>query len=463
MNDPRRIARRLHQDASGPAIWILVVLPWIAASAQGQTPAARTQRQRNPPSAQPVRVEVIQPLHKSAFNDQQPAHQRREGGQTMREGDVFVFSGASDGDRQVDPQIAVGGGYVLHGTNLGWVIYDKAGKFVEGVTPAAFQGGIDPKLFYSPHQGVFGFDLWNPWDADQQKPVNISISESSDPRAGWNTYPVPAPQGRDGGGIGFSRTWLGYSFPGGPEQTFLMKLSELTAGQPAQVFHFGGNLGHPVMTQDPLDELYFLSVTDRQFIVRRIVAAADGTPRMEEVSARNHGLEFIGFPPPSPQQNSPQKTASGDRNPKNIVVQNGCLWFSQAVNCHDRSAVQWIQMRFDGEIVQHGLIASATSSYIQTSLAVNSQEDLLVGFQETSEAMFISPRFAWRRGSDPPGRLRETVRLGEGQAPTQGTSWGDYSGSTLDGDNQRDLWTVQSQAGSDGKNDCVIARLKVDW
>ena len=92
---------------------------------------------------------------------------------------------------------------------------------------------------------------------------------------------------------------------------------------------------------------------------------------------------------------------------------------------------------------------------------MTSRGDVLVGFQETSAEMFISPRFAWRLAGDPLGELRPLVSFGEGLAATDGTSWGDYSGSTFDADNGIDLWTVQSTTGVDGKNDCVIARLKV--
>jgi hypothetical protein len=255
---------------------------------------------------------------------------------------------------------------------------------------------------------------------------------------------------------------VGYSFPGGPEQSFVLKMSEAKSGQPATVYHFSGNIGNPVMMQDPLDDLYFLAVTDQQFIVRRITESEDGTPRCEEVSSTEHGLEFIGFPPQSPQKGTDQKTASGDRNPKVIAFQNDHLWFSQAVNSNGRAAVQWVQLHPSGKVVQRGLISSPTSSYIQTTLAVNSRGDLLVGFQETSPEMFISPRFAWRLANDPPGELRPMVALGEGRAATDGTSWGDYSGSTFDADNGIDLWTIQSTTGDDGKNDCVVARLKIE-
>ena len=50
------------------------------------------------------------------------------------------------------------------------------------------------------------------------------------------------------------------------------------------------------------------------------------------------------------------------------------------------------------------------------------------------------------------------MRLGEGKAATDGRSWGDYSGSVVDGDNLLDLWTIQSIAGADGRGDTMICR-----
>ena len=364
-----------------------------------------------------------------------------------------------DGNRQVDPQIAVGGGYVLHGTNSGLIIYSKQGQFVQGVHQNCFNGGIDPKLFFDPHNRVFGFDLWKYYDEAKLKPVNISVSETSDPTGAWNTYPVSAKNGRDGGGIGYSRKWIGYSFPGGPEQTFVLKMAEAKAGVPATVYHFPGSLGHPVLTQDAIDDLYFFHVSNSHFTIRRVTDSGDGTPQCVTVASTAHGLTHVGYPPQSPQKGTEQKTSSGDRNPKNLVLQNGCLWFSQAVNCNGRSAVQWHQVRTDGSIVQTGLISDPDTGYIQTTIAVNRNEDVLVGFQETNENMFISPRLAFRLSSDPKGQLREIVRLGEGQGATDGTSWGDYSGSVVDADNMLDLWTIQSITDTTGKGDTVIAKV----
>ena len=143
----------------------------------------------------PVRSEVIAPIRKATFDQNGKCRTRRQGGNPREVAGYLVFDGSQDGNRQVDPQIAVGGGFILHGTNSGLIIYDKQGKFVNGVSQNCFNKGIDPKLFFDAHNGVFGFDLWNPWDKEKKKPVNISISETNDPRGAWNTYPVPGPSG----------------------------------------------------------------------------------------------------------------------------------------------------------------------------------------------------------------------------------------------------------------------------
>lgn len=406
----------------------------------------------------PSRTEIIEPIHKNEFR-KLDFPQRIQGGNPRIVNGFLQFDGSMDGNRQVDPQIAIGGGYVFHGTNSGLVIYDKEGNFIDGVSQKAFNNGIDPKMFYDPHNKLFGFDLWVYWDSLKVKPVNIAISETDDPRGAWNIYPVSASNGVDGGGIGFSKKWIGYSFPGGEERTFILKMNETKAGKPATVYHFKGSLGHPVFTQDNIKDLYFFKIQGDNFVITRVTEGKKGDPVAEVVSVRPHGLEHVGYPPQSPQKGTDQLTASGDRNPKNLILQSGYIWFSQAVNFEDRSAVQWHQVKLNGIIVQSGRISSKTSSYIQTTIAVNKKNDVLVGFQETSPEMFISPRMAFRFADDPAGQLREIVKLGEGRGATNGVAWGDYSGSTVDGDNLTDLWTIQSIANEEGRGETVIVKV----
>lgn len=410
-------------------------------------------------AAKPSRTEIITPIRNETLNKNGKCRQRKQGGNPRMVSGYFAFDGSMDGHRQVDPQIAVGNGYVVHATNNGLIIYDKNGNYIDGVSHYCFNGGIDPKLFYCQHNKIFAFNTWYYWDKAKQKPVNISITETEDPKGAWNTYPVPAPNGRDGGGLGHSIKWIGYTFPGGTEQTFVLKTSEAKAGAPATIYHFEGSLGQPAFNQDNNEILYFLNISETHFIISAIKDSGDGTPISEEIASKPHNLKYFGRPPRSAQKGTGIKTSSGDRNPKNLILQNGFLWFSQAINCNGHSAVQWHQLTLDGNIIQTGLIANPNSNYIQTTIAVNKNNDVLVGFQETNKDMYISPRLAFRLATDPLGTTREIVNLGQGQGPTDGVAWGDYSGSTIDGDNLLDLWTIQSITDENGEGDTIIVKV----
>ncbi len=406
----------------------------------------------------PVSENIITPIKKQVFRESD-CKQRVQGGNPRMLNGYFVFDGAQDGNRQVDPQIAVGGGYVFHATNGGLVIYDKKGNYIDGVHQKCFNNGIDPKLFFDVHNRIFAFDMWMYWDKEKIKPVSISVSASDDPRGAWYIYAVPSPHEVDGGAIGYSKKWIGYSYPGGENKTFVMKTAEAKAGKPATVYHFKGSLGFPVFTQDNVDDLYFFAIKGKNFVITKVTEDEDGKPGCVVVADKPHNLKYFDWPPKSPQKGTDQLTASGDRNPKNLVLQSGYIWFSQTVNCNGRAAVQWHQVKLDGTIVQTGLISSDSSSYIQTTIAVNKKNDVLIGFQETSKDMFISPRMTFRYADDPPGTTREIIHLGEGQGATHGVAWGDYSGSCVDGDNMTDLWTIQSIANKEGKGPTVIAKV----
>jgi hypothetical protein len=409
----------------------------------------------------PSRTELIKPIHKPSFNFRKKGKcpVRKQGGGSRIVHGIQIFNGSMDGNRQVDPQIAVGGGFVVHATNNGIIIYNKNGKYLQGVPMKCFNRGIDPKLFFCINNRFFCFDTWNPWDKAKLKPVNISVSETDDPRGAWNIYPVPSQKERDGGAIGSSRKWLAYTFPGGNENTFVMKVSEAKKGKPATIYHFPGHVGQPAFTRDKEDDIYFLKFTKTSITISRVRDSGNGTPILETVATKHHHLKYSHRPPKSPQRGTTVKTASGDSRPKNLVLQNGFLWFSHTVYHKGRAAVQWHQVKLDATIVQSGLLSNPTNSYIQTTLAVNKHSDVLIGFQETGKNMYISPRMAYRRAADPPGTMRKIIRLGEGAGPTDGVAWGDYSGCAVDGDNLLDLWTIQSITDENGKGDTVIALL----
>ncbi len=408
----------------------------------------------------PSNTEIVIPKHKNNFTNDNTCPVRKQGGNPQIINGYQVFNGSMDGNRQVDPQIAVGGNYVMEGTNSGLLIFNKQGEFIQGASQKCFNNGIDPKLFFDIHNKVFVFDLWWYYDSAKTKPVNVAVSETDNPTGAWNIYPVSRTKEVDGGGIGYSKKWIGYSYPGGDENTFVMRMAEAKAGKPATIYHFKGSLGHPIFTQDAIDDLYFFDIEGKYFVIRKVSEDADGRPYCQVISKKLHNLKYIDYPPQSPQKGTTQKVSSGDRNPKNLVMQSGSIWFSQAVNCENRSAVQWHQIEAaTGKLIQTGLIKSDTSNYIQTTIAVNKNKDVLIGFQEANANSFISPRFAFRKAKDKPGTIRKIISIGEGRGATDGVAWGDYSGSIIDGDNLLDLWSIQSCANEKGRGETVIVKV----
>jgi hypothetical protein len=102
-----------------------------------------------------------------------------------------------------------------------------------------------------------------------------------------------------------------------------MRIAEAKAGKPATVYHFAGSLGHPVVTQDEVEDLDFVQVGRRDITVVRVTEGEDGRPRVVASGVTPHGLTYNGSPPASPQKGIEVRTASGDRNPKNLVLQSG--------------------------------------------------------------------------------------------------------------------------------------------
>lgn len=108
---------------------------------------------------EPARTEVVELIHKKSFREingkEGKLNPRKQGGNPRTESGLLLFDGSMDGHRQVDPQVMVGGGYVFHGTNNGFIIYDKKGNYVDGEGGESFNHGIDPKLFYCLQQPGF--------------------------------------------------------------------------------------------------------------------------------------------------------------------------------------------------------------------------------------------------------------------------------------------------------------------
>lgn len=165
----------------------------------------------------------------------------------------------------------------------------------------------------------------------------------------------------------------------------------------------------------------------------------------------------------APQLGSANKFYLGDARMQNVAYRNGTVWATHTIflpaDAPTRSAVQWAQIDpSDGSILQAGRIddgdgVSPQMFYAFPSIAVDVNDDALIGYSRFSAQQYASANYALRRAFDPPDTLESERVLKAGQAPyfkTGGTFniWGHYSNTTVDPANDNALWTVQEYAAS---------------
>jgi hypothetical protein len=167
----------------------------------------------------------------------------------------------------------------------------------------------------------------------------------------------------------------------------------------------------------------------------------------------------------APQSGSSEKISNGDATMRNVVYRNGSLWSVHSIYLPAasgaRSAIEWWQITPGGSVEQRGRIddPSGTFFYGYPSIAVNENDDALVGFTRFSPFEHASAAYALRAASDPANVMRGPLVFKAGEAPYFKTlggpynRWGDYSAAVPDPVNDTDLWTIQEYAESRSPND----------
>jgi hypothetical protein len=162
----------------------------------------------------------------------------------------------------------------------------------------------------------------------------------------------------------------------------------------------------------------------------------------------------------APELGTTRKIEANDSRVQNVVYRNGNLWCTHTVflpaGAPTRSAVQWWQFSPTGSLLQLGRIDDPVNGtwYAFPSIAVNKNEDVLIGFSRFSPSQYASADYAFRSSFDPPGALEGDVVLKAGEAPYfkdfggGKNRWGDYSSTVVDPVNDTDLWTIQEYAAT---------------
>jgi hypothetical protein len=135
-----------------------------------------------------------------------------------------------------------------------------------------------------------------------------------------------------------------------------------------------------------------------------------------------------------------------------VVLQNGVMWGVQGVAYRGRAALRWFAIdATNNALLQEGLLSDPNRDFYMGSIAVNKFDDVVIGFNISSESEFVSSYAV--RGTTDHGRtvFGEPILLKAGLAPYSAFTvsdppvarWGDYSATVVDPDDPRVFWTVQ--------------------
>ncbi len=408
------------------------------------------------------------------------------------------FQALDDNNTSIPPDTngAVGPNHLTTTLNSQIRIQNRAGGIISTVSLLSFWTGLghtdvfDPKVLYDPFANRWMFTTVASRNSATSA-ILIAVSQTNDPTGVWNRFSIDADsmntKWADFPSIGFNKDWIvinvnmfnnvGNAFAQ-TNNLVCVKANIYANITPAGTFKFfnfvgfGGTIGPAITYDNTLATEYFLQDWNgnsggngflRIYTLTGPVGAevmtAGGFP-----TATGATWDFV--PPGSadfaPQMGSAVKIQNNDSRMRNVVYRNGSLWtthtvFLPAGGAATRSAVQWWQINPGTLAVQQRARindVTGTNFFAFPSIAVNSVEDVFIGYSRFSATQFASANYSGRRASDPINTLRDDAVLKAGEDcyfkifSGIRNRWGDYSNTVVNPANDFDMWTIQEYAAT---------------
>ncbi len=408
-----------------------------------------------------------------------------------------TFQGLVDNASFIPPDVhgCVGLNHIVVTHNTELRITDKTGFELSKIAITAFWAGVTPGGAGDPH---INFDHYtNRWIMTAQSDLNatssllVAVSQTSDPTGNWNRYAFRIdPTGLNGFDyplVGYNQNWLvigGNNFSNSSgafnnvqififDMTTLNNGSAITLGTNAQLINVGSAQG---ATYSPVTTYETGAASNTMYILQTWNSTSRAL-RLSTLSGVIPSVNFNATPPTFPIGNiawggnsgitnnnsSPQLTEtrrinSGDHRLCNSVLVNGKLWTAHHVffgtgNVSTvRAAIQWWQIATNGTVLQNALIDDGVPEVHRTypSIAVNSAEEVLIGYTKSMTTRFPSAAYSFRKSSTPANTMQDEVVYKDGIASyykdySSGNGrnrWGDYSFTSLDPVSST-FWTLQ--------------------
>ena len=338
-------------------------------------------------------------------------------------------------------------------------------------------GSFDPRVFYDQfnHCWIMVVDAYG---ETAYSMFFVAVSETENPLGAWNMYSyTPDATGADWmdfPNVGYNNKWVGVTgnmFPnsgfGGGATVFLIDYAAMRAGASSAGFtQFNENSSFSIcaaQTYDTTEASLFMLETWNNTAGQLQLWKASGpvsAPTFSVVglpattihwrSNASGGSDFL------PQVGTTNKMDAGDDRITSVIYRNGKLWCSHTIflpasGAITHSSILWWQLDTTAHPLQVGEINDPTTAvdYAYSSIAVNANEDFLIGSGYFSHSVHASGCYSLHMHTDPADSIRPPVVFRHGQASYYETfgggrdRWGDYSATCLDPRNDTDFWTIQ--------------------
>lgn len=383
-----------------------------------------------------------------------------------------VVGQTDDGFLPPDTDGAVSSSFVVTTVNNFINVKDRSGNVLISQTLFSFWSAFnpssltDPRVKFDPFAQRFVISQ----SADFFTPngrLLLAVSKTADPRAGFFFYQFPASSA--------GNHWL--DFPQLAMNSKWVVISGTVVGTDADPTSFIGlwafdktslysggaarftfiNLGDgavpfPAETYDGTTGDMFIcrpSATGSDSVDLYRLSGAIGSETLTQVST-------IASPLPTradsfflPQAGgTPTNLFAATRESPDCVFRNGSIWATQNViptTGPTRLAVQWLQISSTGTLQSFGRLDDPTgvANYYFPAIAVNKNNEFLIGFSRFSADTFPSAAYAVHLSRDAAGTIEDPVVYHAGAGTYSFNRWGDYTHSQVDPVNDTDFWTIQ--------------------
>ncbi|MBI3840607.1 MAG: hypothetical protein HY297_01405 [Thaumarchaeota archaeon] len=368
-----------------------------------------------------------------------------------------------------DPNVAAGPSHVFEVVNLAGVIYFKSGLVAKSTFALSSFFGVptssmsDPQVLYDSMSGRwFASVLDIPGDK-----VLFAVSDDSDPTHSWSIYALATagPYIPDQPYIGVSDDKLVISandyaccwaFIG--NQYWVFSKSELVSG--AATVHFAASaIDSAMFSTQPARHL---SNSSGVLYMVTIGTGASGTAKMLAVTGVPPGVVTVttftlstapaGVPPDAGQPGGGFPLATNDNRVQSAVWNSNSLWFSLADACIPvgdsvtRSCLRLVQLLTAGTSAPTKLqdfdYAQNGTYMFYPAVSLDSSNDLIVAFGESSSTLYPSLAVTSRLSTDANNTLRNSTIIALGSARDNTLRYGDYFGAATDPSVPSTFWVA---------------------